>query len=1492
MNGCDGHTVAPDISEILGTTPLLHLIPKQELAPLVAYGDVSLQQPKLTEHLPDASKEFLDALFAKLSEGQEYEEYAPAFAGLVREIGAYKDPAKENIRFKRPAVAAASRNMPVAGPRLFYSDILDSIAPVPECDLVDTDNKCSEEPPLQLDVVDLAEIPEDADDEQVKKHAQHYQKAFRALLSTPGPQNVRRIERVPRTAATAPVPHLSDTRIASIYAIVDEFHDDDAQSADASSEAIADLARNTISVLRSDAATDLDVDVLLRVQALCLRHMLPYRHVAETPVQQLHSSLYACLTLLHTLSGQHDDRRLYVESHLDAAVSFLAAVVRDVVHGRHLSLLPRLCDCLAMLDVQVALNLGNDQFLGQIEGIVLALVFADGADLDDLRLTVTSLLVDIFRSAPSQRSFIFNELLAQLQQAARDNCVFPFVRLSNGTSVLSYAVLLVKLAEAYDASLLTKPVHVYLLQKHKEAADNALYQPRLLVINSVVAAGADCNAVFVQLADFVLQNIETPESNMKRLFAALFDDLVHMCLLPEWPGAAAVVYAVATRLAAALQESAVPRLAESYVLETLGQVGLAALGLATRHPRVSACDHTVTEEQLAEARNLHYQSLAATETAVGTWCVNLKYTFRMQRSLLFFCRLVNDIQTHQSFSVFYQIDANTSVGSVLQSVFRIVDEYLDIVGDGSRPAGLKTLALDENPRNLHEAMLLCETFTTLYHRFLSVLELSLLSPKAQLAAKAIRLLSLLIETNPAILLVAGINSSISSLLQDGSPLSRDAVIDLVSKYMFTSPELVTRYYPLVGSCSSDSSVLIRKRVVRLMRRLFLESSLPAVRLYASLKILKRLDDRELSVVQLAKKELHAIWLDDADPACLALLVCSAVADTHLARLFQGYLRELLSQPDCQRYTDIFKAVAGIFVNDVLLGIDSSESVHVVDRLRAVCVLAEVDGTLVSQTDLLTLTPYMGAADPAHTLYILKVMRLVLPTCCALRPDFVLSTHGFLLEQLTKMRAQDLEDAVAVLWTLSRDTSAAAKLLRAAISSLRLLLTLQQKPTDDAQQRLNLVRLISLVSCFGSVCDFESSRAAFIKHGMPVHLQESVAGMFGRILLETLEKQVSVAVRVATVSGLLAVARVHPALFALASFLLVLDHELGSGSRNMKLAIVCGLMAFLQRQDEEAKKKAGLGTLSTRDTTFDASEPTHAVYDEICSSIAQRYLAGVQELALACPDVEAPVHFLQLVLRLGLANPKLCAPTIIALEASTNRRVNKIATALHTAMFEKHESLADRSYVEAVRVAVPYVKKMTRGQMHQEPMFLRNVYRVVSGTYGARKTLVVSLCRLFEFDFRPNLSAALNTRDETIYLALNLVHVNFGSMEEVCLVLYSLNRAVMTTGLDLSDRVTRTISSDSEGILVENLQTLFVDCQAMLALIQLRHVLAAMYNIRPAVMETFRPNKADLDLRQQSRTFKKIDFPISALDLDVSLSAPAKFGPLFTRLVEAVAGYCA
>ena len=113
--------------------------------------------------------------------------------------------------------------------------------------------------------------------------------------------------------------------------------------------------------------------------------------------------------------------------------------------------------------------------------------------------------------------------------------------------------------------------------------------------------------------------------------------------------------------------------------------------------------------------------------------------------------------------------------------------------------------------------------------------------------KALRALGQIITVDPDVLSVPNVQAQVTLRISDPSPAVREAVIELVSKHIASDPVLGKKYYEVMRGRINDAGLGVRKRVIKLLKDVYLKSGDHAMQAEIATSILSRITDEEHSV---------------------------------------------------------------------------------------------------------------------------------------------------------------------------------------------------------------------------------------------------------------------------------------------------------------------------------------------------------------------------------------------------------------------------------------------------------------------------------------------------------------------------------------------------------------------------------------------------------------------------------------------------------------------
>lgn len=1511
-----------DLTEALGVSPLYHLIPKQDLAPLLSFSRLDPAGLKPKRFLSNASLALTKHIEEAVNGNPEG--FQHTIEELSSEFAKFEHPELDQIKFRIPVITGYSeRDADTVNLLPMKEALYGSMPAVESLDLVEFE--------ASLDITDITKdhlelLEPDADEEKIRLHNNYYDSKFHSEFG-----GLKRIHG--RTALTTPEPRLrkrihidesqlADATMASVYNIIDKAgHEEESLLLPESTLFV--LLQNFVRLASKDKVSQLNTEYLQRIQRLCSHtitnaeeNLLSNANASSHLDYAFSATLASSIVLLIMTSGSNE-KRLHIETYISSIVTFITSFVQEHIIAKQSStrvidtrLTQSVSECLNLLALFLEKTNADEHVLTRLEYMAIEVIFAETASktVDDLRNTTVSLLVRIFKAYSSQRQFIIHEVLSNFKRLPHQKSQARQLRLSRGAHVLFFSVLLLRLTQSLDGLSLKKEVINFLTLSKSTNPQGATNLKRASLLNELYTLYGESTQIADIIAQFFLDKLSAADVNYKASYQSFLDDMLVLLESPEWPGAEVIVSSMMRTFSISLQSSTLGNSLEPFALDVVGRIGNRILELRLNNDTNLAFNGDLTVSNLNNIEEYLMDVLRSLQLRYADGDIQRAFYFSLLKAIAILSSLHGALVEDSGFQpIFAKSEVKPTISKSGTRLLKAIDNLLLIL-TLSKVDNLSNSSDETKARGSYISLVLSQSLNPLYETYLSLLVTSLESSKIKVATKAIRLLSSLVDMDTGILLTSRISKSVSKLLVSNSPLSRDAVIDLMGKYIFTNPELTTQYYKPISDRSADESILVRKRVTKLMKDMYLQTKESEIKLYIAIRLLRRLEDEEENIVELAKSSILEIWFsrstlsDTGDDTILSVsrVMMDVVGSGNSnSNLLLRFIADLVFNKGLS-LNKVLKNLLDTTLDFVVDRVDTHQQKDAEKALHLVSVLVDCDGNLLAQDQLIALQPYLvdsGNTGEAVCFYALRILRTALQTFKVLRNDYIKRTHAILLKRLTKFDVKELHEAMPAIAILCDKLNDKIKLANASISCMRLLkpYTNEAAKTDLATEAPKIIKLLHLLGSFAAICEFEDVREPFISAKLGIRDNETVVSLISKYLLYFCKMKSSSQIQVAALGVLLHVCTYHPRLFMSQSIIAVLDNEFEQGSNQGKLTIIDGFNKFLSKEDRDAIKRNGSQTKSSHLVKLDVAvfhgESLLYVNDGVCASITQRYIDRVLEMCLFDSGEVAlvPVQFLQVVMRLGYANPKVCISTIIALEASPNKIIKRVATELHSEVFDKHETLADRNYMEAIRMAVAYCKRINGANFMKEILFLRAVYRVVNGSYSSKKKFVLSLAKVFKVDLTLELvQDSIDQRDVIVFLALNLLVLDITSMEEVCLLLYHLDRSISREGIDLAEKITTTIGSTTgSGISVSNLQLLFVHSQSVLALIYLRHTLSAAYSVSPVVMETFRPSKADVELRQQPKAVTLLDYPLENVALGTSLNQPGAFGPVFTRLVVSV-----
>ncbi|CAH2354804.1 sister chromatid cohesion protein 2 [[Candida] railenensis] len=1519
----------PTLKKGLSITPFKSLIPTQDLAPLIASTSIDTITQGIEQVNPGSSsyKILHDEINADPSK------YGNIIDHVANEYSTFKDQELDELVFKRqPTIGdtAASTNSANDPPCTQIEGELESriFNSVHNCEVkyVAEPVKKEQDPIVNLLIENMSESPsvgeksysriselptsESGDESKVKRKLED----DTAPLSSPlKKQTYIKLEEINSTAISDI--KLLISQLDDPEAIADVWLDHDKQIV--STSWLILLQDRLIRVIDSSKFEDLDIDFLIKIQNVC------FTCISEGIAQDWSSksteltnftlnSLLSCKTILLIMRRKGDEKKLLVAEHLKSVIDLNYNVIEYLIvpinqgkleNHSALTMISYICDNLTLLTDYVMNNKVDDHFLTRLEYLSIFALYSENYKtksnqqtlLVNLCWTSAQLIIAIFKSHPDQRQFIIEEILSGFASSKLSSNFTIF----RGGTVLMVSVLLLNLVQSFELKKVAVEAAEVIGDNHDDI---------LLLESRVRSLGEDLmhlqdqarnisSDITMILINKLVKQANNTESYLKENFENLIQDLLYLLPFPEWSVSEFLLNSIVEALFKLLENGTSTNASnvESFVLELIGNVGIKLA-------------HNIVQERSADYDN---ESLYVKTLEYVQIQSNKNINYRSNWNFLLLRYLCKELTIEKEYleqsaikgSKGYRVEVgggvlsseanNTEKGSPVTSVQVLLDHLANL------KSPLKSsLEYTDQSASLYCPVLHSFELFHQYKRFIKIIINSLNSSKVKTRSKSIKILSSISEIDPS--LVSSIESYIINKLSDPSPMVRDSVLDLLSSIL--KPDLIDKFYQPVCERLVDSSISVRKRSIRLIKEIYSmidinDNNSRKVKTFICTRMLKKYEDEEDSIVEMAKSFLLEAWIsssDDSSKNWVPVEIMMDVVSSPVSKiivLFEGFIGDILPK----HFPDI-KSIVDRVLDFVL--IDGNNRADLEKGLRLLSMLVKCNGKLMTQDQLISLQPVL--VDDKSTgqpicFYTLQILKYVMMEVTILRRDFLEATEQSILRRLTKFSSKELNEAMPCAWKLAKLSGGSIKLANASISCLKHIRPYissvknkREQSIDQEDQEPRIRKLLNLIGSFGKFGSFEDNRENFLKANIGLKENESVISLLAKVVLffcnfqEQKRKSIgSNSIRKTAVKNIVGICSSHPNLFVSETVLKILDREFNAkyddDDISIKIVIVEGLIEFLEKENEDSKKRQQEGSTKKFAVSLEGNSKFN-VNDSICASVIQRFSPSI--LPLCFYDQESysyiPIKYLQLVVKLGFANPKVFISSIIALESSTNVYIKSSAIEMHQELFEKHESLTDTSYVEGIKLAYQYRYKYSRNFVN-ERFFLKNLYSLISYNRTSRRKFIQSITKTFT---PPNLlTIDQSQRNLIVFTISNLSTINFVALEDVCFIVYQLDMLIRKEGIDIFETIR---DSDTNK---EPSASNFMAVQLFIAFLSFKQFLESSYNLSRSQVENFNPARIDPDLRAAPKMVRVDDFILDSCIITNALDNSDNQIRILTTFVE-------
>ncbi|KAF9312157.1 Sister chromatid cohesion protein 2 [Podila horticola] len=1091
--------------------------------------------------------------------------------------------------------------------------------------------------------------------------------------------------------------------------------------------------------------------------------------------------------------------------------SFKIISTDPTLRQRMVALVSSTCEISEKLRKSCSTEL-SDGIIVKLVYIALSLFFIDSSsemmvgltEAESLKQAGSVLLRTLYSKYHNQRMWILEEILSSLIKLPHGRRVSKGYRLRDGSKIHASSALLLQLIHTCAERPVVDPVSPDFQELQRPAQkiemQKFLHGAKASQDNAKTSVGYIFNFLLSRSTKGTKSSVD---ADYRNVLESLLHDLLTVLGLPEWPSAEICLLM--------LSKSMVKHLDDSKADLSSRQLAVDSLGLIAA--KIKTISHTLST-QAAEARKADPTDEARPfygEVNVETKLPDLTYLQANYGRILEFLAAneINDLalkaakntwicQWGVTICVAAASDAEDAWGSEGWNL--LVSEtnkcWKSLISQ-EPPSRTKTAVTRTDVLSssayLTSRLQLFLSFDMLLSRILLTLECSLVV----LRTKSLRALSLIVTGDYEVLAQQNVRKTISLRLQDTSPAVRDAAIDLVGKYMLQDMKILRAYYEIVSDRISDTGLNVRKRVIRLLREIYSKAESTSVIHDISRKLLLRVNDDETTVRELAIKSVHDIWFNQFIQATLAPQVLreeyAEEGSTSVAAVTTSQKREVLMR--ARNLVDMVGQLStsqGEAFGSVIQHLLRKEQGHNTFDIMAPdqeftrgC--SVIVGCLVDLIDVLQEedAPKSAIIWTVHTLFtfIKAEPRLTAPKHLSALEAYLHSCTTNDDWKVTMFVLRIYEAAIPVVQGVPENFSQTVERLKGK--------PIQEKKT---------VRLMMLCGLLVKHYPFEQqiNDSPTVAHlaELKAKMDPTVQDVVFKTLSAFCDDEFPLSLRQAATQCLGYVFMSFPALMDSTRSKDIMNAIFAGQDNQLKAELIHVYNNFLVKiqTTPSTDKGTGYSLVAKAEDHMDAG---------IGNAIMQQYLERVLQCALeADPKLQmCTVDVIAQVTAQALAHPGLCMPVVVALETSPDEVLRERTLLIHKDLHRKHASLIYAKSMECVRTMYMYQMSLQKPGQEAQGKWRRcfkevlngNVVSLLGPMYGlisdkrqTRNAFLSSMVKVLDVDL--TVSNIEVDGDYCRFIAENLAHLEFKTMEEILLVIFYLNRIISGAGMTLMENL--------------------------------------------------------------------------------------------------------
>lgn len=1071
---------------------------------------------------------------------------------------------------------------------------------------------------------------------------------------------------------------------------------------------------------------------------------------------------------------------------------------------------------------------------------------------DGIRLVAMDMLSKVFLKNSQSRFGIVDDILLQLEKIPQAKQKARQFKLSDGQSIQPVAALIMRLVQTSAGKVAdTRSAQSKLLRTLDDggasngASDQSLAAAKVSSFQDEDRAAEQTGRAIVELqgtaaplsgssrdiaahvVSFMvgraIKSTKTGESPFRRILENFLEDLTTCLESPDWPASELLLRILMASMMNLVDGERTAAPAKNMALEILGTMGAAISKLRSLvRKTVNSLDAVETTElgaYLAELAASALEFKSRPEQMVswsGPYRASLEYLDQRCSEDPHLSSAVSFLVTDwankvgNTFDGFQDDDDERDMefGRLAYRLRMMIEDQRWLSTEYTFAAVSPSLA-----KLSYHIVIIRSQFCEAYRHILNILLRFMTIDQATVRSKSLKSVNDVLETDPTIL--DGDSTVLHLIVQcstDSSPQVRDSALGLIGKCIAMRPALERDMIPSIVARFTDAGVGVRKRAMKLARDIYLRNSDRGNRSDIANGLLRRVQDADEGVREVARQMIEEIWIAPYYSADTSAVYKTALAD-HVALMIQTVTSGAASNIlDKVFQTIIGSKEANFRVGQVLVAnmfdlIDNPDSDDPTvpsgrGALQLLQTLATADAKLFSFEQIKLLEPKVasiGSANPEVSKAVMTIYRRVLPQLSKVYDQFLTEVRGFLLPAIAKFPRALLDDVVACLWIICGLLGNTEQLSRLLISTLRGINTLRDRARNKTldQKGMNAFKAYALIAgMLGHHCDFDDKLDAY-KQIFPAYKGASVSRLVVELTIYFAQPSLPMDVRKAALDAAGLVCQAWPRNFALPNVYTTFQSVFDEEAVDLEWMILKSLKGFLfteERRSEEAAEGTAQGEQGPK---LNLKVMGGTTYDDVSSATTQRFLKDITRIALSSQDEHAfqAVEVLASINRQGLVHPKETGVTMITLESSPISKISEIAFLEHRALHDKHETVLEREYIKAVQAAFVYQRDIVgdhRGAT-TEP-FTAKLHLMIevlkSSKPKNRMKFFEKLCTLVDFEpAKLDVSELMPDHVKlSQFIIENLAFFEYATVNEMLNTVAAMEKIVSSTGASVAQAI--------------------------------------------------------------------------------------------------------